>query len=100
MFSVRKISFNICWKVCLILFIYGLIILFYRLVASIEYYEVEANKWIMGRPMDNPRMGMACAVKDDHIWCMGGIGVSEDLETYPVLSSVISYDINNKQYVF
>ncbi|KAG8196566.1 hypothetical protein JTE90_003579 [Oedothorax gibbosus] len=65
-----------------------------RLVASIEAYDPEEDKWTLKHPMDHPRMGMACAVYANNIWCMGGIGISEDDQmTYPVLTSVISYDI-------
>lgn len=72
-----------------------------RIVASIEAYDIESDKWSSLRPMTHPRMGMACAVIDDHIWCMGGIGVSEDSDTmnYPVLSSVISYDIGKDSWI-
>lgn len=74
-----------------------------RLVAAIEAYDVESDKWSILRPMTQPRMGMACAVIDDHIWCLGGLGVSENSDTsvsYPVLSSVVSYDIGKDTYVF
>lgn len=75
---------------------------FNRLVASIEAYDIENDKWTLLRPMTHPRMGMACAVIDDHIWCMGGVGLSEDSGnmTYPILSSVLSYDIGKDAYVF
>ncbi|GFV57066.1 alpha-scruin [Trichonephila clavipes] len=64
------------------------------LVASIEAYDIENDKWSLRRAMSQPRMGMACAIYQDHIWCIGGIGLSDDSDmiTYPVLSSVISYE--------
>ncbi|XP_054714585.1 beta-scruin-like [Uloborus diversus] len=72
-----------------------------RLVASIESYDIEKDKWSMMRPMSSPRMGMACVVYEDHIWCLGGIGISEDSDTvsYPVLSSVVSYDLINDSWI-
>ncbi|GFS82723.1 beta-scruin [Nephila pilipes] len=66
-----------------------------RLVASIESYDIENDKWTLKRAMSQPRMGMACVIYQDNIWCIGGIGLSDDSEiiSYPVLSSVISYDV-------
>ncbi|GBN50714.1 Alpha-scruin, partial [Araneus ventricosus] len=74
-----------------------------RLVASVEVYDIENDKWTLKRAMSHPRMGMACVAYQESIWCVGGIGLSDSSDptsvSYPVLSSVISYDVGKDSWI-